>query len=153
VGDRTRGLYGKFRVERTDGSSAPGEKHAGCDYFTLDLTHDPFAAPAIAAYADACAAEYPSLARDLRAKLCAECGGAGVLDSGGFTPGGEAINVPCPACSKPPPASAARGTKSDRRCWKCGAYEVYVETIGDGCDKRVTCHGCGYSYSVDGADS
>jgi hypothetical protein len=35
----------------------------------LDLKHDRFAGPALRAYADACEAEYPLLARDLRAKL------------------------------------------------------------------------------------
>lgn len=61
-----RGLYAKFTVTRTDGTDAPGGKHEGCDYFTLDLTHDEYAAPALLAYADACRAKYPALARDLR---------------------------------------------------------------------------------------
>lgn len=69
MGDKTRGLYGKFRIERVDGKSAPGEKHDGCDYFVLDLTHDPHAATALRAYAASCAADYPLLAADLRAKL------------------------------------------------------------------------------------
>jgi len=59
----------KYRVERTDGSHVPGQKHARCEYFVLDLKHDRFAGPALRAYADACEAEYPLLARDLRAKL------------------------------------------------------------------------------------
>lgn len=67
MGDRSRGLYNKFEVRRVDGSSEPGGKHHGCDYFVLDLTHDPHAAAAIAAYADSCEAEYPLLAADLRA--------------------------------------------------------------------------------------
>lgn len=65
--DQSRGLYRKFHVERTDGKSAPGEKHDGCEYFVLDVTHDKFARAALAAYADACEAEYPLLARDIRA--------------------------------------------------------------------------------------
>jgi hypothetical protein len=64
MGDRTRGLYEKFRVERTDGESAPGGKHEGCEYFVLDLTHDPHALPAILAYAKSCESEYPMLASD-----------------------------------------------------------------------------------------
>ena len=40
---RERGLYEKFAVERTDGKSKIGEKHEGCEYFVLDLTHDPHA--------------------------------------------------------------------------------------------------------------
>ncbi len=65
MGDPKRGLYGKFRIERTDGKSAPGEKHDGCDYFVLDLTHDKFALAALLAYAEACKEEFPLLANDL----------------------------------------------------------------------------------------
>jgi hypothetical protein len=67
--DKDRGLYKKFEITRTDGSSAPGGKHHGCRYFVLDLTHDPFARAAIGAYADACEGEYPALADDLREYL------------------------------------------------------------------------------------
>lgn len=63
--DKDRGLYGKFRVERVDGSSAPGQKHHNCQYFVLDLTHDKHAPAALRAYADSCKAEYPKLADDL----------------------------------------------------------------------------------------
>lgn len=63
---RERGLFRKYDVERTDGSSAPGEKHHACEYFVLDLSHDPFAPAALRAYAEACAQEYPALAADLR---------------------------------------------------------------------------------------
>lgn len=63
------GLYSKFSVTRADGRHAPGEKHHACDYFVLDLTHDRHAWPAIAAYANACEAEYPQLAADLRNKM------------------------------------------------------------------------------------
>ena len=59
------GLYEKFRVERTDGTSAPGKKHAGCGYFVLDTTHDPFALPALRVYADACRSTDRPLAEDL----------------------------------------------------------------------------------------
>jgi hypothetical protein len=66
MGDPTRGLYCKFTVERRDGQSAPDRKHDGCVYFVLDLTHDKYAGAALRAYADACEAEYPLLAEDLR---------------------------------------------------------------------------------------
>lgn len=67
MADTARGLYNKFRsIERTDGTSAPGEKHDGCAYFVLDLTHDPYAVPALTRYAEACEQEYPALAADLR---------------------------------------------------------------------------------------
>lgn len=59
------GLYRKFVVTRTDGSSAPGGKHADCNYFVLDLTHDVHAIPALKAYADSCRTELPLLAADL----------------------------------------------------------------------------------------
>lgn len=68
---RERGLYEKFAVRRTDGTDAPGQKHDNCQYFVLDTTHDPHAAPALRAYANSCAAEYPALAHDLR-KLAGE---------------------------------------------------------------------------------
>ena len=66
IDKRSTGLYHKFNVQRTDGTSVPGGKHFNCRYFVLDLTHDPYAGPALAAYADSCEAHYPLLARDLR---------------------------------------------------------------------------------------
>lgn len=66
MGDKRRGLYRKFLIERTDGLSAPGKKHDGCAYFVLDLTHDiRYSIAALQAYASACAQEYPKLAEDL----------------------------------------------------------------------------------------
>lgn len=59
------GLHAKYRVERLDGRSAPGEKHHGCYYFVLDVDHDPYAVPALQAYVDACGIDYPKLALDL----------------------------------------------------------------------------------------
>jgi hypothetical protein len=64
---RRLGLYKKFRVERSDGQSAPGQKHAGCEYFVLDLDHDPHARAALVAYVKSCQDEYPVLAEDLLA--------------------------------------------------------------------------------------
>ena len=64
--DALKGLYRKFHdVQRTDGRSAPGEKHDGCTYFVLDITHDPHALPALAAYAKSCRQDFPVLAYDL----------------------------------------------------------------------------------------
>ncbi len=59
------GIYRKFRVERTDGRSAPGEKHDGCTYFVLDIDHDPHALPALKAYDSSCKKTHPDLAYDL----------------------------------------------------------------------------------------
>lgn len=63
--DTSRGIYRKYRVERTDGSSAPGGKHEQCAYFVLDLEHDEFAVPALKAYARACRKGFPDLAADI----------------------------------------------------------------------------------------
>lgn len=62
---RARGLYNKFRITRLDGKSRKGKRHNDCRYFVLDLNHDPYAKPAVRAYASACAYEYPQLAADL----------------------------------------------------------------------------------------
>ena len=67
--DNARGLYNKFDVTRTDGSSGPGGRHEDCEYFVLDLDHDEFAAAALQAYADACESRYPQLAADIRYKI------------------------------------------------------------------------------------
>jgi hypothetical protein len=67
--DTKRGLYGKYKIERLDGSSAPGQKHERCMYYVLDLEHDKHARAALKAYAESCAKDYPELARDLREML------------------------------------------------------------------------------------
>lgn len=54
-------LFDKFQVTRTDGTSEPGEKHDGCSYFVLDLTHDPYAPAALRRYAIACRRTHPQL--------------------------------------------------------------------------------------------
>lgn len=69
-GDRNRGLYEKFTVSRNDGrDSQDGGKHYGCEYFVLDLDHDPHAVPALIAYAKSCNKTHPMLAADLRKKV------------------------------------------------------------------------------------
>ncbi len=66
MGDPKQGLYRKFgQIIRTDGQSEPGEKHANCRYFVLDIDHDVHAKAAIKAYAESCKEEYPLLAKDL----------------------------------------------------------------------------------------
>jgi hypothetical protein len=61
------GIYNKYAVYRNDREDRPGYKHEGCEYFVLDMTHDPFAVPALRAYADACEKEgYLILAKELR---------------------------------------------------------------------------------------
>lgn len=69
--DQNRGLYGKYKVERIDGKSGPGQKHEECDYFVLDINHDPHARKALQAYIDSLywSREYPELMKDLNYKL------------------------------------------------------------------------------------
>jgi len=76
--DTTRGFYSKYRVERRDGSSQPGGRHRHCEYFVLDLMHDPFAVPALRAYAVACQQTYPALCADLLRKVAGLDEGRGV---------------------------------------------------------------------------
>jgi hypothetical protein len=68
MSDSTRGLYCKYDVQRIDNQDRPGRKHHGCDYFVLDLTHDPHAYPALKAYAHSCRDTHPGLAADLERK-------------------------------------------------------------------------------------
>lgn len=74
-----QGIYNKFNVTRTDGRHAAGQKHADCDYFVLDLSHDKHALPALTAYAVSCKEEFPLLAADLRAKISATASASNVF--------------------------------------------------------------------------
>ncbi len=80
MGDKSRGVHGKFRIERTDGRSAEGEKHEFCRYFVLDLDHDDYAREALESYAAACRVAYPLLADDLDEMLKARPCGCRSLD-------------------------------------------------------------------------
>ena len=60
-----KGSHSKFVVIRKDGQDMVGAKHYDCQYFVLDITHDPFAASAIRAYAEVCKDEKPELSDDL----------------------------------------------------------------------------------------
>lgn len=55
-------LETRFHVERIGGDRPDAA------YFVLDYGTDPYARAALAAYADACAEQYPQLAADLRAR-------------------------------------------------------------------------------------
>lgn len=66
MSNKDKGVYQKFTVTRNDGKSEEGEKHHSCRYFVIDLDHDRHARPALNAYADCCAEQYPALAKDLR---------------------------------------------------------------------------------------
>jgi hypothetical protein len=66
MGDKSRGIYQKFIVTRTDGKSESGEKHDGCFYFVLDVDHDKHAIPALKSYMVAALADgYVELAFDV----------------------------------------------------------------------------------------
>jgi hypothetical protein len=65
--DEKRGIYQKYKVERLNDSN---RKHDNCFYFVLDTAHDEFSAAALRAYANACEAKFPELARDIRELHC-----------------------------------------------------------------------------------
>lgn len=65
VGKEAQGLFRKFEVHRVDGTDRKGGKHHGCEYFVLDMDHDPVANQALAAYAAAVRATNPTLAADI----------------------------------------------------------------------------------------
>ena len=60
-----RGWRCKFHVRRADGTHRRGLKHHGCEYFVLDLTHDPDAWAAVLVYANAVRGSRPVLSGDL----------------------------------------------------------------------------------------
>lgn len=64
--DARRGLYRKYEVMRTDGSTGRGGRHEHCRHFVLDLTHDPHARYAALMYAEAIVDTNPILAADLK---------------------------------------------------------------------------------------
>lgn len=70
--DTERGLYRKYDVKRTDGSTDKGRRHEFCAFFVLDLEHDEFALDALRAYARAARKTHPELARDIRAIVRAQ---------------------------------------------------------------------------------
>lgn len=63
--DEKKGLYGKYVIQKTDGS--PVDPHAV--YFTLRIDKDRHARVAIRAYIESCREENPELARDLERVL------------------------------------------------------------------------------------
>ena len=60
-----RGLYGKYTIEKSDGSRVD----PNAVYFTLRIDTDPYARAAVRAYIEACREEQPELARDLERVL------------------------------------------------------------------------------------
>ena len=60
-----RGLYQKYTVKRTDGRDALGERHHGCKYLVLDLTHDKYARIAAVYYAQRIINVNPTFSKEL----------------------------------------------------------------------------------------
>lgn len=59
-----QGLVHKYHITRVDQS----EQHPDCEYFVMDLTHDPYSVPAMVIYALAAGVEYPQLKDDILAR-------------------------------------------------------------------------------------
>lgn len=91
INQKTRGLYLKYTVRRTDGRDLPGCTHEGCEYFVLDLTHDPHAPTALRAYAESCEADFPRLSAELRDK----CERMPVKGGGREDASGKGISTAC----------------------------------------------------------
>jgi hypothetical protein len=98
VAAQLQGVFRKYHVRRVDGRDAPGGDRHGDEHFVLNLTRDPHAVPAIAAYARSCEGEFPQLAKDLTEGILARDGGAletlhAMLDHGPLL----SEDVPCKA--------------------------------------------------------
>lgn len=51
---------------------------------------------------------------------CPQCGGTGGIDSGGTTPWGSAITLPCPSCNTYPPDWPLIALRiKEKNGWKC----------------------------------
>jgi folylpolyglutamate synthase/dihydropteroate synthase len=59
------GVKDRFHVSRFDGRDEPGGDRADSSYIVLDVTHNPYAPYAVAAYAQAIRATHPLVAADL----------------------------------------------------------------------------------------
>ena len=70
-----KGLINKYHVRRIDGKDRQGDKYRNCRYFVLDVSHDPFAIPALRAYAEACKESKPNLSTQLTEMVDAYVGG------------------------------------------------------------------------------
>ena len=86
---RRMGLYDKYKVVRTDGTSRTGGKNENARHFVLSIDSDPHALPALRAYINSCTTEYPALAEDL-GRLVRE-----VQDTREQTPASRAQTMKC----------------------------------------------------------
>lgn len=165
-----QGLFRKFNVTRTDGSDKPGGKHHGCEYFVLDVEHDPHAKAALQAYALACAATHPQLSADLierhgvqARKTCEECHGTGF---GGDVTSDGVFQDTCWCCNgtgyeplhAKPQAQVAHGVCGEIRgacglpCEPCEGKPdpewVTQQPQAQGEAERFNCPECRHSFNV-----
>lgn len=115
--DPEQGLYRKYEVNRIDDKA---EKHADCQYFVLDLDHDPHSVAALEAYAESCKAQYPTLAFDLRHTAAAAARKLGVSARP------EALRIPRATLEKwHESLGGHRADSSDEAAWNnYGVIEV-----------------------------
>lgn len=69
-----QGILPKYRVERLNDLAG---KHDKCEYFVLDVVHDPHARAAMTAYAASCRGEYQKLAAELDQRVADAASGPG----------------------------------------------------------------------------
>ncbi len=65
--DKRNKLQQKYYVERIDGRDLMGGDRLDSKYFVLDYVHDPYAIPALEAYALACYKQFPVLSEEITA--------------------------------------------------------------------------------------
>ncbi len=55
----------KYQVTRTWNHTDPTKQEEECEYFVLDVTHDPNSKAALVAYVDSCCKTHPQLAESI----------------------------------------------------------------------------------------
>ncbi|HEY5530093.1 MAG TPA: hypothetical protein VIL51_11715 [Thermoleophilia bacterium] len=63
--DKRNKLQQKYWVDRIDGRDLSGGDRVDSKYFVLDYVHDPYAIPALEAYAAACSRDFPNLSIEI----------------------------------------------------------------------------------------
>lgn len=166
MSDKERGIYRKFVVTRSDGSSGPGKKHEHCAYFVLDLEHDEYAMIALKAYATACRATHPDLAHDLRTTIdaqrerdAARCNHAYPVDTQGcpWTTGGDENGVGAVRCGRPTThrCDNAPDTCERHKSSCCVLKDAGRQPDKHGCNCReVSCpHSLGLAFTQGASDA
>lgn len=61
-----------------------------------------------------------------KSRQCDTCGGSGAADSGGVTPWGAGIDIPCPDCSKPRTVRVRVAVAVDKNgCWSANGASAF----------------------------